>query len=63
MLMLHLLDHLRDLRARVDSRAHARGARTIFCDACTSICTDVCRHDARRLRQDEVRLYAGITQR
>ena len=63
MLIVHLLDHLRNLRARVDSRSHTRGARTIFCDACASICIGVCRHDAQRLQQDEVRLYAGITQR
>ena len=66
MLMVHLLDHLRNLRARVDSRAHAAfpaDTCTTFCDACASICTGVCRHDAQRLQQDEVRLYTGITRR
>ena len=66
MLMVHLLNHLRNLRARVDTRAHAAvpaDTRTTFCDACASICTDVCRHNAQRLQQDEVRLYAGIIRR
>ena len=61
--MLHLLDHLRNLLAQVDTRAQARGAHTTVCDICASICTDACRYDAQRFRQEEVRLYAGIARR
>jgi hypothetical protein len=57
-MMVHFLDNLRRLRARIGARALVG---VTFCDACASVCSAACHTE--RAHQEALLLSAGIIRR